>query len=385
MKIIFYITTIILLTALLSACFNSTQAPIIAHKVTFEHKGSKTGKNENNTLFEFSLKIHKQQDVHDIAFYMDVVSVYCGEDICKIDPVRLHWDRFGFYRKYSLKKGVKLEKAFGEDFTANDYDKLDKILKNKRSGLASLHKDELVQSLPSGNTVDALSGATITILKDDYVAGAIWTCYTLWHFANGDITRIIRDITGNSMSIEVLNMFIQTGNLNEKHFAIEQLQQKKAFDQMSINNILQLVSNQSASNQPNITTNQAVMNYVNTLPDAQYFNAINALINMDSNEIKLLSLQSLMASSLVAPTNYYDKLSEQVPKMALYQEVDLFLTLVNTKQVSSKQILANLSQLLSHKRFSVARRVYWFLSKQPINQEIQQALELFYQKNNGKL
>lgn len=361
------------------------EIPMIAHKVTFEHKGSKTGKDENNTLFEFPVKNDSESES---AFYMDVRSVYCGEDICKIDPVRLHWDRLGIYHRYSLLNNVKLEKAFGEDFTLEDYDKLDRILNNKNAALGFLHKDELIQEMPSGNAVDALSGATITILKEDYVEGAIWTCYTLWHFVHGGVTHIIRDITGSTMTNGALNSLLKTGNVNEKHFAIEQLQRKKAFDTVSISNILLAPSDVSILKRDRREINKAVIDYVNVLPRDKYFNAINSLINMHNSEITLLSLQSLISSSFETPKHFYDELSEQLSTMTLYQEIDLFLALIKLKAVNSKILLANISRLLSHQRFTIARRVYWFLTEQPrtsLPKSLQQTLNIFYQTNKEKL
>lgn len=394
---------------MLGACFDSKQAPDISHAVTFKHKGSKTGKDEQNTLFETASNAEHQ---YQQTFYMDVVSVYCGEDICKVDPVRLHWNAIGFYSHFSLKNGVELEKSFGDDFTEHDYKKLNLILKNKNSALASLHKEELVREIPSGNAIDALSGATVTILKDDYVDGAIWTCFTLWHFANGEVSNIIRNITGDAMTVKTLNLLLKSNDFNKQQFAIEQLQRKKVFDETSVNNILNLVANPLTFNPKKAKASiyPTIINFVNTLPNKQYFKTINQLISIHQPDLSVRALLSLTASSKPAPNYYYEALSNELPNMKSYQEIDLFLTLVNTELVNnelnnkfktkikskiaqsapiySKALLTNISELLSHQRFSIARRVYWFLSQvnqKQLSKEIQQSLNQFYQKNNEKL
>lgn len=406
MKNILSCTVVLILIAILGACFDSKHAPDINHAVTFKHKGSKTGKDEQNTLFEKGSSTEHQ---HQQTFYMDVVSVYCGEDICKVDPVRLHWNALGFYSHFSLKNGVELEKAFGDDFTEHDYKKLNLILKNKNSALASLHKEELVREIPSGNAIDALSGATVTILKDDYVDGAIWTCFTLWHFANGEVSNIIRNITGNAMTVKTLNLLLKSNDFNKQQFAIEQLQRKKVFDETSVNNILNLVANPLTFNQNKAKAKAkasiypTIINFVNTLPNKQYFQTINQLISIHQPDLSVRALLSLTASSKPAPNYYYETLSNELPNMRSYQEIDLFLTLVNTKLSNTKRnntelaqsapiysnaLLTNISELLSHQRFSIARRVYWFLSQvnqKQLSKEIQQSLNQFYQKNNEKL
>ena len=61
------------------------------------------------------------------------------------------------------------------------------------------------EELTSSDTVDGYSGATISSVKDDAIDGAIYSCYTLWHIANGSISDSIENITPHYFNKDLIS------------------------------------------------------------------------------------------------------------------------------------------------------------------------------------
>lgn len=383
---------ITVLISLLCSCFmESTENRleddfVINHAVTFEHRGSKTNKPQKGNLFQVAAISNKKINANGLlikgaqdAFYMDVVSVFCGEDVCRIDPVRLYWNELGRYQRFALKPKVTLEKGNGEGFESEDYIKLQKVLRNLNSGLGEYYKDELINTKGSANTVDALSGATVAMLKTDYIEGAVWTCYTLWHFANQELPHIIRNITGEQYTLSELQNIIQNGELEYKLFAIEQLTRRHFIDEHSI----ELVIKQSQIK--NRMLDLAIIDYVEQLPTQPYYESMLDIIAEKNSSLHLLALTSLLNTENTIPANFYGTLSDQVVSFDSYQNIRLLQTIIKNKKVSNNEIISSFITLLQHDNFVIARSVYWFLAEQKLSPQQNELMNTFYQKNNHKL
>jgi len=370
--------------------------PIDAKKyaVTYQHKGDKTDKALSNTLYQLpSASVITGENREQARYFMDVVSVFCGEDVCKVDKVRLFWDELGFYHHIELATGVELEKGEGVDFAPNDYIKLDEVLANRASGLKLLERYELVSNQSGGNTVDALSGATVSILKDDYITGAIWTCYTLWHFANGDMPTLIRNFTGNDYTLAQLKNYLAgnyssksfsaSSQFNYQKFALEQLIRRNAIDKQT--QALVINSAFKTTNNDNNKLFPLYIGYVELLPQALYFSAIVKLMSSDNNRLRWLALKSLERSKHTVPENFYLVLSQTLSAFNDYQQVHLLLTMLKTKQVFNEAIYQQLIGLLNHHNFIIARAVFWALNEQEVSVNIKQQLNNFEQKYQHKL
>ncbi|WP_158966334.1 hypothetical protein [Paraglaciecola sp. L3A3] len=242
----------------LVACQNA-DSDTVKHSVSFNHKGNKSKKPIQASLYE------GKNSQGETEFYMDVNSVFCGENVCKLDKVRIFWDELGVYQKFELADNIRLEKGNAEDFEQQDYIKLDGILRNPSSGLAELYPAELVNQNRGGNVVDALSGATVSIHNEDTVKGAIWTCYTLWHYANGELSQVIRDISGKQHSLTELTAALLTHtDLTYQIFALEQLTRIGFVDDQT----RAVITGGELLHQVALYPN--IMNYIEALPKHQY-------------------------------------------------------------------------------------------------------------------
>ncbi len=77
--------------------------------------------------------------------------------------------------------------------------------------------------------VDAISGATATYLKEEVVTGAAYTCYTMWHWANGDAPKKIRQYSQRHCTEKWLTDLLRTGSSEEFGFALEGIVDRSLF------------------------------------------------------------------------------------------------------------------------------------------------------------
>lgn len=342
----------------------------VKHSIKVIHKGVSLTEPVECILMEV-----QDENKQPITFYMDVESVVCGNSQCRVDLVRIFWDKFGQYNRLKLPDGVELEKAEGKDFTSEDYKKLDAILKDKNSSLQDVYKNEVVAAF-NGDGVDAMSGATVLVEKSSYVKGAVWTCYSLWHWTHGDTKNIIRNITGDAYSTLELQEFLQK-NLLHQQFAIEELTRRKEYSIQTSNLILKAVEN-------NPSLLKLSLEYWRNAPIPVFENTILRLIKISNTQNRLHCLNAILNSKQDLSQLLFEQLSQQLTSFS-YQELHVFLDILKSKNATSTDIIGQLLPLLKNDSFLIARRVYWFLSEQTLSKKQERVLKQFYKKYENRL
>ena len=100
----------------------------IKHSISIKHPG------EEGTVEVVLIEVQNKNGL-PVEYYMDVESVICLEEVCKVIPVTVFWNNIGEYKKYKLEEGATLEKYEANLFEPNDYKKIHTILQNKNSPL----------------------------------------------------------------------------------------------------------------------------------------------------------------------------------------------------------------------------------------------------------
>lgn len=361
---------LLLVTAKLSvadAIFSFEQDKV--HLLEILHPGRDSNKVENLALVETTSN----------EFYMDVPSVYCYDSVCKMDTVRVFWNNIGVYSRLELREGIQLEKSEGEDFSDLDYKKLHTILKNEKSALKNLGIGDILKSKnPHELDVDAISGATaIEIDESEFVKGAIITCYTIWHWANSSIKDTIRNISGDALNTEEILSYLSKSK-DEKLFGMEQITRKAIYDEKTVDSILRLKVKDGSE------LNKLRLRYLEQADLQTYLSSIKELFNFGTSSQKSLYLQSLRKNIDSITKDYFESFSQEVLKLNSYQEVNLFLILLEEKGHVSSLILDNIMPLLD-KDILIARRAYWYLSNQKLNRVQQKRIVSFQKKNKDYL
>ncbi|WP_123803473.1 hypothetical protein [Flavivirga aquatica] len=343
----------------------------INHKIVLKHPGE-------DIPVEVTLVEVQDSDGLPIAYFTDVESVICLEQVCKIVSVRIYWNNIGVYQKYELENGATLEKYEDDLFDPEDYKKLHTILANIDSPYKEVYLDEILTVVDEHTEdIDAVSGATALELDEkDTVPGAALTCFTLWHWVNGDIVSIIKNKTGESVSNKQLQQFLVDENETYFYIAIAELQKRKNYSKEFIDTIIK----RGLKDDFLLRT---AFNYLKGASVENYLYAAETLFFKGSREQKLTTTRSLINTDYKVSKGYLNNFSTQFSKLD-YQEVSLLLELMQDKNPNSKVVIENVLPLLSGD-FIIARRAYWFLNNETLTTKQEREIKCFYKKHKDKL
>ena len=154
-------------------------------------------------------------DVYGARVYTPI----CEGNKCYAVEMDMFWDLTGRFHHYDTLPGKSLTKLDHIPFTGSDYLKLKEILKNQDSPLADYSTEQLVRDTRS-STIDGLTGATRTEIRNAVIEGAVYSCHTLWHIANGPVRDSLQRLTRQNFSKELIQKMIGQDDPRVNYFLI---------------------------------------------------------------------------------------------------------------------------------------------------------------------
>ena len=309
-----------------------------------------------------------------------VDSVICRDKTCEVVKVEMFWDAFGQYDKYFVEFGEKLTKLDHIPFSSEDHAKLQRILNDKESPLREVTKDGLVGE-KAKSAVDGVAGATVLTLNSTVVVGAGYTCYDLWHWANGEVSQIIRQKSGQAFSVSKLKELLQNKKVDTVQFAITYLKERQVFDQTTVNAVIESMK---IGGDELIESAVAYLKKASKTP-ADYFRSLQQIFVDCSSNKRVFILTSITEDSQLPSASFYDLLSKSIPDLKSYHEVHIMLTLFEKRKAWSPEIENNVVELLNHPKFFFSRRAYWFLKKNKVSAVNQPKVDAFFKKHQLRL
>lgn len=157
-----------------------------------------------------------------VGYYRKVFTEVCASNSCVPISITLYWDLLGRYAHYRLPPEEKLTKRDHVPFEPADYKKLHEILKNDRSILNDLDVKTIAEtSAENSPSINAITGATPKTLDQEVIAGALYTCYTLWHQAHGSIREDVQGVTRTLINDALLRNFLSGENYRYRTWAVD--------------------------------------------------------------------------------------------------------------------------------------------------------------------
>jgi len=383
-------TWIMLLPLCLAACaplprLAGAGRPAVAHRIRVRHPGVHADGPQSCTLYQLSDKRG-----FPTGYTMAVDSVICPDETCRISTVNMAWDALGHYQRLELPPGEFLEKGLpagilraaapaaewrGVAFTEADYRKLDEILKDAHS-LLGQHKLAGAGGVHDKDLVDGITGATPAAIRDAVVEGASLTCYNLWHWANGPVAEIAKELTHRQCGEAMLLDFLSSDKPHYVLFALEHLKRHKLFSPpavQAVNNALR------GGDHERIDLGLAFLRAALPAP-AAYFDNLGTLITTGNGEGRTYLLDRLAAEQAL-PAGLFDTLSAALPGWNNYYETHLFLRLAEKHGAASPFLITQTAKLLECPDFFIARRAHGFLSSQPaLDEQTASRLQAFREK-----
>lgn len=158
-------------------------------------------------------------------FFRNIFTPVCNTGECRPVRINLYWDLLGNYLRYDLPGSEVLTKTDHRDFKEEDYRKLQEILAKESSILAELKMEDLVVKGTENisDSANIRTGATLKTIKNEVIEGAVFTCYTLWHFAHGATSAQIQKITASMETSSMLHSFLRSNNHHYQYWAMDKV------------------------------------------------------------------------------------------------------------------------------------------------------------------
>lgn len=316
------------------------------------------------------------------GYFMDVGSVICAEKRCEVVPVRLHFDAVGNYERYELPPGRNLTKLGHQPFSADDHEKLQRILSDPYSPLRSVAWGEITlpkEAAAGRREFDAMSGATALSKRSMVVTGAAYTCFTLWHWSHGEAMKVIREMTIRACDQKDLLRLLGSDRDSYALFAIDQLLARKVFDADTVEAVTNVLRRGS------LRQADSALSY---LAKASSATGVDCFLRCGEDEAlaaqalkRVRFLEALREHNRSLPAGCRDRLSAWLGRADSYYEIHLLLTLLERDQEQPEQAIRGALALLENQNALVVRRSYRYLKAQSLNGEQKARLEAFERVN----
>lgn len=328
---------------------------------------------------ECLLWMYHDAGTHERHFEMQVASVICEDKKCSVVDVRLFWDDLGRYLRNQLGDGDSLEKFDGMPFLAADYQKLDEVLADTSSFLNEIDIEQRFALSAEDYNVDAVTGASANLNKNLYVQGALWTCYTLWHWVNGETRNVIRGITAREATASEFLLMLTKGDVAHQLFALQHLGQARNYDTSYLQAVLRIAPGNDYAVQ------KEILRYLAGAGQVPYTHALIKLLNTDDAGLRKICLKSMNLLPFDLPDGVVADVCRSVAARSEYQELDMLLAWLTKKNEATASERQVLFPLLNHQNLIVSRRVYWFLIDLPLSRDEQAQIDQYFREHGDVL
>ncbi len=178
-----------------------------------------------------------------VSYALRVTTPVCTDNKCKIVEVTMHWNAVGYYERIECPPGKPLTKKEHVPFTAEDYAKLDSILKNRDSILATHSLAFLAKPVENNLGLDALSGATPLTVQESVVHDAAYTTWVMWRWANGEIVPKLCSLTEQSCIPPYLKHLLHSQDRRHVDFALKYALAHHPSDAQFLEDVLHVLEN----------------------------------------------------------------------------------------------------------------------------------------------
>jgi hypothetical protein len=293
--------------------------------------------------------------------------------------VTMIWDAAGYFQRLKCPPGKPLTKKEHEPFTAGDYAKLDRILKDRKSILRDWTLAYLERPAETGDAVDAVTSPTPITVQDSVIQDAAYTTWALWHWANGEIVPELQGITKQNGTPAYLNHLLTGKDRRLADFALDLVIQQHPPDPRFVESVVHILEN---GERDQIT--RALEFLTRAMPDKRSLHArlIQSCCRMRSSDCPMV-LEKLAAEPTL-PAATLEGLTGRLAQLPFFP-VHLILRMLEKRKFASEKTISDVAALLDSDNFFIARRAYEHLVKQDLDADTGERVRAFFQRNRDRL
>lgn len=330
-----------------------------------------------------TLKVAQTRDQNGFptGYSVGISTEVCMDKKCRIVEVTLYWNAAGSFDHLEYPPDKPLTKKEHEPFTAEDYSKLDRILKDRGSILARQSLAFLAKSKDGkeSSEIDAWSGATPMTVKESVVEHAAYTTWVLWQWVNGPLVQKLCEFTGKSCTPAYLKHLLRSADRSCVDFALKFLTKHHPQDDQYTDDVLHVLENGDRDHillslrfLKGATKNKEEL-YAHLIRCACHMSPVNSPVVLDF----LAGEPELPPATLGDLTSYLNQLP--------YFQVHLILRILEQQKFCSAKTESDLVRLLAGDDFFVARRACEFLANQKLSREAERKVREFSERNRDRM
>ncbi len=332
---------------------------------------------------QYQIVGYKDEENFPAGYSIFVRTPVCIDGKCHAVEVTLYFDALGYFTRLECPENKPLTKKEHELFTPEDYDKLDRILKDSDSP----HRDHSLAFLSEATKgpaavspeVDGWSRATPATMREAVVQDAAYTSWVLWQWTNGPICDALRAETTKECTPDYLSHLLRHPDLDYVEFALEHVIKHAIRDERLVDAALQVLERGERSH---VTLALQFLNNAIPRPAQRHARLVDCFSRMPQDRSPIL-LEYLASEQKLAEETL-ENLSGLLGQLPYYQ-VHLILNLLEKPGCATEVALDNVAGLLNSKNFFIARRAYEYLVKQNLRDELDRKVSDFQEKNQDRL
>jgi hypothetical protein len=321
----------------------------------------------------------KDRNGFPVGYASRVTTEVCTDKKCRIVEVTMYWDAVGYFERLECPAGKPLTKKEHVPFAADDYAKLDRILKDRNSILATHSLAFLAKPVEEDNGIDAWSGATPLTVQESVVADAAYTTWVMWHWANGEIVRKLCSLTERSCTPPYLKHLLRSQDRRDVDFALKYVLDHHASDAQFLEDVLHVLEN---GDREHIVLSLQFLSSATKDKAKLHARLIESCCRMKSTYSPIVleyfaAERDLPRATLEGLTSCLDRLP--------YFQIHLILRLLEQREFFSEKTESDVSRLLDGDNFFIARRACEHLMKQDLGSETERKVHEFRERNRHRL
>jgi hypothetical protein len=303
----------------------------------------------------------------------------CTDKKCRVVEVTMYWNAVGCYERLECPPGKPLTKKEHVPFTAEDYAKLDSILKDRDSILARQSLAFLAKPVENDLGIDALSGATPLTVQESVVQDAAYTTWVMWRWANGEIVQQLCSLTEQSCSPPYLKYLLHSKDRRCIDFALKYVLAHHPSDAQFLEDVLHVLEN---GDREHILLSLRFS--TGATKDKEQLNArlIESYCRMKSTNSPIIL--DYFAGERDLPRTTLEGLTAHLDRLPYFQ-IHLILRLLEQRKFFSQKTESDVARLLEGDDFFIARRACEHLLKQDLGSETEQKVNEFRERNRDRL
>ena len=313
------------------------------------------------------------------GYALSFTTQVCVNRQCRMVEVTMHWDALGYYERLECPADTPLTKKEHVPFVAEDYAKLDRILKDRESILGSQPLETFNKPPQEVPGIDGWSGATPQTVKHAVVNGAAYTSWTMWRWANGEIVVKLQGLTEQRCTPDYLRHLLRSGDRRAIGFALQHIQRRQTSAEPFVDDVFHVLE---TGDREQVAL--CIQFLHRAMQDKRRLHARLIASCCRINSIYSPMILDYFSAQLDLPAETLEGLTGILNQLPYFQ-VHLILRLLDERSYFSKQVEADVAGLLDSPDFFIARRASEHLMKQQPGSATKRKLDAFRQRYRQRL